>query len=273
MTDPMAARDRIQCAIDHLRSLHDGDLGVFEATACGEAAIPALRTLLFECDPSGLFQSRCRAVAALAALGATNVLTEFLRSSHQLADPVQQLGEDAVVNAAALAVAEVHNDFIFELLMSLANNRCLPGVIGALAASGRVDAVPILVEALAEDGCRITAEAALRKLGPVARPALLQTAVLCLPSEQDESDSSLRRRRSALALLAEMGVRQEDWPILRHLIQDTDPRIAARVCKICLACGSMPERREAIRRLRDLLARADVVLADEIEKALVWQGR
>lgn len=38
----------IQRALDRLKSLHDGDLGVPDIIACGRRAIPALRALLLE---------------------------------------------------------------------------------------------------------------------------------------------------------------------------------------------------------------------------------
>jgi hypothetical protein len=60
----------VQRTMDKLMSLQEGDLG---ETACGNRAIAALRALLFEREPSGLYPARCRAVAALAALGAYDV--------------------------------------------------------------------------------------------------------------------------------------------------------------------------------------------------------
>jgi hypothetical protein len=47
---------------------------VAELVALGTSAIPPLREPLFEREPSGLFQVRCRAVEALAALDAYDVL-------------------------------------------------------------------------------------------------------------------------------------------------------------------------------------------------------
>jgi hypothetical protein len=72
--------ERLRAAIDKLRSLHDGDRGVIEIAACGRRAIPALRALLFEREPSGLYQPRCQAVKALAALEAYDVLIEYLKA-------------------------------------------------------------------------------------------------------------------------------------------------------------------------------------------------
>lgn len=101
----------------------------------------ALRALLFEREPSGLYQPRCLAVRALAALEAYDVLVDYLNAApREAADPVERVGEDAVINAAARALAGLHEARIFELLMSLAETRLLPGAIGALGRFGRVEA-------------------------------------------------------------------------------------------------------------------------------------
>ena len=95
----------IQRALERLKSLHDGDLGVLEIVACGRRAIPALRALLLEGEFSGIDHPRCRAVEALAALSAHDVLIEFLSAPRDVADPVNRTGEEAVINTAARALA------------------------------------------------------------------------------------------------------------------------------------------------------------------------
>ena len=72
--------DRVERAIKKLKSLHDGDRGLIETVACGRRAISALRALLFEREPIGLFQVRCLAARALAGLEAYDVLIEFLEA-------------------------------------------------------------------------------------------------------------------------------------------------------------------------------------------------
>ena len=135
--------ERLRAAIDKLKSLHDGVRGVIEIVACGRQAVPALRALLFEREPSGLYQPRCLAVRALAVLEAYDVLVEYLNAPRAIADPVERVGEDAVINAAARALAGLHEARIFELLMSLAETRPLPGVVGALGRFGRTRGDPI----------------------------------------------------------------------------------------------------------------------------------
>jgi len=259
---------RVRLALDKLKSLHDGYSAVAEVVACGEKAVPALRVLLFEREPSGLFQTRCLAVKALAALEAHHVLAEFLSARREAADPVERVGDDVVTNAAARAFAGAREPHVFELLVWLAETRPLPGVISALGASGRVEAIPYLVEALAEDESRPAAEAALRKFGSLAHQALTVAACQSAMPVERESESRLRQRRSALALLAENGVQPETWPSLRNLMQDRNPKIAVSACKICLMSAPEPEKRDAVLRLTSLLPEADFLLEQEIQHCL-----
>jgi HEAT repeat protein len=258
----------VEKAIAALRSFQHGDRGILDVIACGSQAIPALRAMLFERERSGLFQARCRVVQALAALGAYDVLIEFLKANHAIADPVERVGEDAVINAAALALADVREQRVFELLLRLAQRSALTGVIGALGGFGSVEAIPVLIDALEEDASRHTAETALWKLGKKACPGLLCTVDLKLPSGGRESESSARRRRSALKLLAEMDRSQSTWRRLRHLMRDDDAPLAARACEIGLTRGSASERADAARRLIELLPQKDWVLQEEIEAYL-----
>jgi hypothetical protein len=198
-----AAAHDLARAIERLKSLHDGDLGVVETVACGGRAIPTLRALLFEREPSGLFETRCRAVQALAALDARDVLIEYLAMSHEAADPVEQLGDDAVLNAAARTVAKYGDEQVFQLLRYLAGRRLLPGVVGGLGEFMRPEAIPYLIDALAEDECRLIAEIALKKFGHRASQALTQVATAT--GSSPDSPSRARQRRSALDLLVSMG--------------------------------------------------------------------
>jgi len=259
----------VEAAIAKLKSIHDGDLGVVHVIACGKQAIPALRSMLFEPERSGLYQARCRAVEALAGLGAYDVLIEFLEADLTIADPIERVGEDAVINAAALALANVREQRVFELLLRLAQRPALTGVIGALGAFRRVEAIPVLIDALGEDASRLTAETALRKLGRPAQAALLGVATARGPSGERESESSARRRRSALRLLAEMGVPRKAWPSLRPLMRDNDAKIAMLACEVCFDRAAAAERPKAARYLIELLAHQDWVLREEIESCLV----
>ncbi len=258
----------VDLAIGKLKSLHDGDVGVVEVVACGASAIPALRAMLFQREVSGLFDTRCRAVEALAALGAGDVLIEYLNVEHLAADPVERLGDDAVINAAARALAKTREERAIPLLLRLARRPALSGVIAALGAFDRTEAIPVLIDALEDDASRQSAQSALKRMGRTARPALVASANCRLPTPDRESESSLRRRRSALALLAEIGLSRETWPEVRSLVRDKDARIAVLACKLCLAHAPTRERRAAIGRLNELLLSADWMLRQEIEACL-----
>jgi hypothetical protein len=263
-------QEDVRHAIDKLKLLHAGDAGVDEAVTCGRRAIPALRELLFEREPSGLYQVRRRAVEALAALGAYDVLMDFLRVPREADDPVERLGDEAVTNAAALAVAKMREEHVFQLLLTLAKRRHLAGVVAALGSYCRPEAIPILIDALSADDCRQAAEAALKKLGPVAQSALWEAAILRLPSTERESVSSVRRRRSALGLLGEMAVPPQRWPALRQLMTDGDGRIVLLACKLCLmSTRTQADSKDTIHRLIELLLDADWMLAQRIEDCLV----
>jgi HEAT repeat protein len=259
----------IERAIAKLTSAQEGAIlfGVLDVVAFGKEAIPALRRILF--DPSGLCQARCSAVAALAALGGSDVLIDFLETEGPVTDPVERAGKDAVINATAGVLPNVHEPRVFELLVRLARSSPLTGVIGALGASGRAEAIPMLVDALADDTSRPVAEAALRRFGKQSEGALLNAATTQLPAPEGESASSVRRRRSALGLLAEIDVARQTWPILRQLMGDRDVKIATLASEICLGCAFAVERSKAVRRLIDLLAHEDRTRREESERLLI----
>jgi HEAT repeat protein len=265
-------REDVQHAVERLRSLHD-EGGVAAAAAAGTRAIPALRALLFEREPSGLYQPRCRAVQALALLGAFDVLRQFLDQVRFPTDPVERTGEEAVVNAAARVLAKTHDGRVFAILQALGqSNPHMIGVIEALGAFGRGEAIPQLVAALAEDCSRTTAEAAIERFGRRALAALLDVAARKPSSGQTESPSALRQRRSVCRLLSTLGVPGAAWPRLRPLMWDYDDQICVTACKICLADGPSREHESAKRRLTELLPRANWMLAGEILEILSTAG-
>lgn len=260
---------KIEKLVQGMRSLNGGGNAMFSVMDYGTAAIPALRKLLYERDASGIFEPQVRAVKALAAIGARNVLFEFLGAPHDVSDPVMRLGEEAVINAAARALIGWRSKEFYELLKRIARHQLLPGIVEALAEFGGNEAIPILVAALGEDFSRSAAEDGLVKIGAPAQQTLGAAATSHQPSPEWESPSSLRRRRSALRLLVEIGVNSKDWPSLRPLIQDRDLTIAFLSCKLALANSDSGDRAEIFRRLIILLEGADWFLGREIEDCLV----
>jgi len=273
----IAETERAACdvnrAIEKLESLRDGEIGVVEAVACGRRAIPPLRDLLFARESSGIYQPRCWSVQALSILGAFDILFEFLNTPHEASDPVERAGDDAVINAAARNLSVVREERVFQLLLGLARRRYWPGVIAALAAFDREEAITYLVGALAEDDCRLLAEPALVSFGKAALPALLRSATRRPPLASRESETSIRKRRSAVSLLIEIGVPPDLWPSLRHLAADPEPRIAVLASELCLITASEAEWSDAVRLLIGLLEHADWRLESDVEDCLVRHYR
>ena len=265
----MSKEPDVEQAIRKLKSFREGEQGVLDVIARGAKALPALRRMLFEREPSGLFQARCRAVAALAALKAHDVLIDFLQTDRGIVDPVERLGEDAVINAAARALVNVRERRAFEVFLSLARRPALTGVIAALGAFERTEAIPVLIDALEDDASRATAESALKKLGPPARTALLAAASSGTSAGQQESELRRRQRRGELGVLARMGVPRKAWPSVRPLVYDPDARLAALACQIGLNYAPVAQRAQCVRRLIELLTQDDWMLCEDIERWLV----
>lgn len=258
---------QIDHAIARLTSLHDGEAGLTEAIALGPAAIAALRAVLFAREPSGLPHPRCRAVEALAALKAFDVLADFLRLRHQADDPVERLGDEIVVSAAARAIARLRSEWVYRLLMELAAGRLIDGVLAGLGSFHRKESITVFVGALGEDGVRLTAEAVLLGFGKTARPALI-AAARERGAAGYEGESDLRRRRSALGLVLRMGITHKDWPHLRPLLDDTDTQIALLACQICLAAGDAEDRARLPERLTRLRSHANWLAREQIDELL-----
>ena len=270
----VAARlpDDVARAIVRLTYLHDGDLGVIDVVICGRRAIPALRAILFNREPSGLYETRRRAVEALAQLHADDVLIDYLSTSRAITDPVERTGEEAVINAAARALATSGDRRVAPLLLQLADRLApLAGIVETLGELRRIEALPYFIKALAEDFTRLAAEAAIRNLGAQTRPALLTAASPHLATDEPEPVSSTRQRRSALRLYAGFGAPADpDWPTLCRLTEDQDEWNAALACQICVTYGTGRARvGAAVRRLINLLSCADWPLSEEIEDSLL----
>jgi hypothetical protein len=223
--------------------------------------------LLFERDPSGIFETRRRAVEALALIGAHDVLIEFLASSRDIADPVERLGDDALINAAARALSNASEPRVFHLLMSLAQKKNPAGCRRcARRIPPRGKRSPISSRRWARTRAP-AAEAALLALGALARNALV-TAARHAPFPNRESESKLRQRGSALGLLARIGAPDEVLPELRKLMRDRDPGVQLLAREIWLAWGPRSERREAILLLKELMPTADLPAQIDIQRHL-----
>lgn len=267
--NPPDIEKRINEAIAKLHALREGDMAVRDLVSYGQAAVEPLRDFLFEREPSGLFQARCQAVDALVALGAKDVLSDFLTHMKGVMDPVEQAGEDAVANAVARALTRWPGDHMFSLLMQVANRRLLAGVVEALGEYRREEAVPVFAAALGDDFCRAAAENAFRKMGSAACPCLLPLADCRTPSPDFESDSSRRRRRSALMLFMELYHGDDLLKFIQPFVEDTDPQVALVACSVCLPKVSPAAQEKMVMRLIDLLNSSDWMLQAEVEELLI----
>ena len=253
-------------AIERLKSLHDGDEAFSDVLGFGAEAVPVLRTFLLQREPSGLYHARRRAAEALAALRSFDTLCEFLRLDREIDDPVERLGEEVVISAAARLIAQLREEWVFQLLLTLAKRRRVSGVLAGLGAFKRPESIPCLIRALAEDELRPTAEAVLRSFGRAAGPELVRAATHSVDPIRHESETDRRARRSALKLLLEIGAPRDEWPLLRPLMQDDDLQIAMLACTACARVGTAFDRTDAALRLAVLRPHGDWLQRQQIDE-------
>jgi len=253
LSDPGDRWLNLAAALSKISALHSDEDGIAELVAIGAPAVQPLRDILLQREPSGLHQVRCRAAQALGLLGAFDVIEEFLRRPRR-GDPVERLGDDVVVSAAARAIARRRDNRTFALLCDLARAHPLNGLLAALASFRQAEAIPVLISALDEDEVRQTAEDALISFGFDARSFLLDAADH-IELENDLSETRLRKYRSILSVLGEARLTAEDINRLRPLMTHADLQISLLACRIALRSRSKRARLEARARLRDLRQR------------------
>lgn len=252
--NPDGDDDAIEREIEQLNSLREGERTVARLVACGARAIEPLRRFLLEGKPSHIFQPRQWAVEALARLGAREVLIEYLARDQEITDPEARFGEDAVVGTAARLIAAWRDAETAQFLLGLLRRKPLPGLLTALGELRLTEAIPELIVALGDDLARPFAEEALAKIGEAAHPALVAAALTRQPSVDEETPSSLLRRRSVLRLLIALKLATADWQALSCLADDAAQEIAAHAQRIALAAAAEGGKEYAVRRLLRMLA-------------------
>jgi hypothetical protein len=258
----------IESLVQDLESLRGGSMAAAALVGCGARAIPPLRTFLLGGLPRSIFQPRQLAVETLAELGAKDVLLEYLSAPVVIDDAVVRHGEDAVRSTAARELARWRTEDVFQCLREASFNQLLPGIVEALGVFEREDAMPYFLWALGDGICRSCAEEAIRKLGERARPSLSDAANSPSPSDEEESPSSLQRRRWALRILSELTLSGEEWTKLRNLLDENDAEIAITTARIALETASLSDKKRAIVRLIEVLPRADWLRQREARDAL-----
>jgi HEAT repeat protein len=268
----MAAREHtnqeIQSLVKDLESLLGGQMASAALIGCGARAIPPLRSYLLQGKPRGIYQPRQLAVETLAELGAKEVLLEFLETPSEIKDAVVRFGEEAVRSTAARELARFPTEDVFERLQKVALDNLLPGLVETFGTFGRTETMPYLLWALGDGICRASAEEAIRKLGDTALPFLIDAVDKPHPSKEEESPSSLQRRRWALRILSDLRASEGDWSKLIHLLEENDPDVVITACRIGLELASLPDKWRAVRRLIEMLPRADWFLRTEARAAL-----
>ena len=264
-----AGLTEVRRLLERLQSLVDGPSAIEELAACGPRAVPLLREFLLSGRVTSVPQPRMWAVEALARLEARDVLIEYLQAPSRVTDPQLLFAEDAVRSTAGRRLSAWHDDETFEILLDLCRKRSIPGAVESLAGFERAEAIPCFDRALEEDMCRPAAEDGLRRLGPKARSALLLSAVTPLPNADEETPSSLCRRRSVLRLLTEIGVDCQHWGELRPLLAEQDPELLGRLAQIAASVEDPVDRASAAGVLVRSLGRLPWFVWKEAEEALV----
>jgi len=255
--------------VDHLNCLEEGDKTVAKLILRGPAAIEPLKDFLFLGKPSVIYQPRRWAIEALEGIGAKEALAEYLKWKKYLPDPAVRLAEEAVENAAAKALGAWGTDDVFQALLEGVTPQPRIGLVEALGEFKRAEPIPYFIHALEDDVCRSAAAEALRKLGSVAVPHLLEAAVTRIPSPEEETPSSVLRRVSALKLLGEIELTLDSWPLLRPLLSESPSDVVIAAADIASKLGNPEDKTLAVRRLLEILPSAEWSAREEIETCLV----
>ena len=169
--------------------------------------------------------------------------------------PVERAGEDAVINAAARALAGARTPWTSSFYSISSSGASFQASSKVRLPSSGPRPYRCSLRLL-----RKTTAGPLPKrrcgglAGPPSRPSF---GALLLHRPIFESETRHRQRRSALRLLVEMGVSPGAWDIVRRLINDPDFRIATLACKLGLICDHAANKRHSVERLVRLLEDAD----------------
>lgn len=196
------------------------------------------------------------------------MLIEYLKRDDVVSDPILKLAEEAVQRTAALALAAWHIDEVFDVLLILTIKRPIAGVIEALGAFERHEAVPVLLYTLEDDFCRTWAEDALARTAARDRDLLMRSALLALPGEEEESESSLRRRRALLRLLRDVPLTPDECRRLAALINSSDVDVAVGAAAVAVFHGNQADQQQARHRLCAIAPPAPWHLHDDVQSLL-----
>jgi hypothetical protein len=107
------------------------------------------------------------------------------------------------------------------------------------------------------------------KAGIKAINALIETAILPLPSQTQESSSSKQRRASALELLAELPVDNKIWDKLKKCLYEDEPSIVVATASIAARAGTRKDKNEVAKRLVKFIPSVNGFLQTQIAYCLI----
>lgn len=220
-----------------------------EAICNKKTTVKALRDRLLNGAPDSFCQIRQQVVFALAKLGARSVLLEYLRKPLEIADPVVRAAEEAVQGSAARELLRWKDNRTFSFLMEFTQKYRRTGALEALSEFERIETIPIFIATLEDDFYRPAAEKGLRRLGNAAKPHLIRSALTPVLKDGYEPPWSVRRRRSALSILADANISHKDWNAIRALLRDLHPEIVAGISALAATFAPIKDRSYATRRI------------------------
>jgi len=233
MNNPSSEMPEIE--IDHLitalDSFVDGDLAAEMLLMLGQRVMPHLERFLLVGSPRTIALPRCRAVHALAELGAWSTLVSYLREYQRPSDAVVLFAEDAVRSSVARELLRRRSEEVFTALLGAARQRATGDLILALGDFRRPASVPLIFDVLEDDLCREEAKCSLRKVPEAARKYAVLSLRGCTSTVFD-GPAALRRLRSTLQLLGEFGVLPGEWKVIRPFLREKDADIVIAVAKI-----------------------------------------
>lgn len=246
------AEATIRHLIAALESLTDGELAVDILIACGRRTVPFLSQALLDAPPQSIAVSRCRVVRALGGLGEKHILLQYLRDWKHPVDPAITMAEDAVRSAAAKELLRWPSQEVFDILMMCIRDRSSLGLVEALGAFGRAEAVPVLFQVLRDDICEKAAKEVLRGTPEHTKTFALQ--LLAASSLEDErAPSTLPMLRSTLALLSGMKISKTEWASISHLLDWVDAEIVITCAEIGMRSAPAKEYRAIVSHISRIL--------------------
>jgi hypothetical protein len=175
-------------------------------------------------------------------------------------DPVVLFAEDAVRSTAAHELMRWREEEVFQALLKAAGQRATMGLIEALGAFGRSEAVPSLFERLEDDLCRNAAFTALCRTPEEAR----QYAILSVQQRSLTGPTASRRRRAAAELFRKLGISREEWQDISPLLEDDDPTVVVCVASAGFRVAIQEEFPAIVRALFRVAHKLNWLQEDEV---------